>query len=169
MSDKIIFYDIETDSKWASYANLHMLGYQIGMDSTPQLVNLSSKSERKTFKDIVGSPEWTKVGYNNINFDDIVLGRFGFTVCPVNRHDAFLMVKTCSPQLPAYGLKFVNWYYFGDPHEPERRLHAWCSHNGKSIYQAPVEILEQYCLYDVTQTVRLFRMYYPIVRKEEYH
>ena len=167
MISPILFYDIETDSRFAAYAGLRLLGYQIG-DAEPRQLDLDDPSEVQYFKEMYSSPEWLKVGYNNINFDDIVLYRHGFHVCPENRHDVFLMAKTINPLLPAYGLKFLSWYFYRDPHEPERRLHAWCNHNDRAMWQAPESLLRDYCLYDVTQTSRLFKLFWPIVQRPKH-
>jgi hypothetical protein len=167
--DKMLFYDVETDSKYAPYANLKMLGYQVELRGKPKVLNFDDKDECNYVRGIFASPHWRKIGYNNINYDDLVLHRHGYPVNPVERHDVFLMAKTVSPMLPAYGLKFLNWYFYGDPHEPERRLHAWLQHHRvTNMYQAPEELLQDYCLYDVVQTVRLFRLFFPIVCGERH-
>jgi len=162
--DKIIFFDIETDSQFAPYANLKMIGYQLGLDGQPQILNHEDSEELATFRERLASPEWTKVHYNGINYDEIVLYLHGFPTNPVNRHDVFLMAKTVCPAVPAYGLKFLNWWYYGDPHDPERRLHAWCKHHEEPMYAAPWELLSEYCMHDVRQTVRLYKMLEPLVR-----
>jgi hypothetical protein len=175
LDEKIITYDIETDSKHAPYANLKMIGYQIGLHNKPQLVDLHDKRSRNNFRNLIGNPEWTKVSYNGVNYDELVLRRHGFPVDSNNSHDVFLMVKCCCPMLPAYGLKFVNWYFFGDPHDAERKLHAYLKHHkstksnsGLPMYQAPAELLRDYCVYDVTQTVRLFKLFWPIVQRSRH-
>jgi DNA polymerase I-like protein with 3'-5' exonuclease and polymerase domains len=174
--EPIIFYDIESDSQYAPYTNLKMIGYQIGMEGEPKLLDLNGGGggggddlTTDEFRDILASPEWTKVDFNGVNFDQIVLRRHGFPVHPVGRHDVFLMAKTVSPMLPAYGLKFLNWYFYGDPHEPERALHAWMQHRScEDMYQVPEKYLGPYCLYDVVQTVRLFKLFWPIVRQPDH-
>src|SRR5215467_13486021 len=110
--DKVIIYDIETDHQHAAYAELQMVGYQVGFDSVSKILDFSDNSQTALFKKMLASPEWTKVHFNGINFDEIVLKRYGYWTNPINRHDVYLMVKTVSPMLPAYGLKFLNWYYY---------------------------------------------------------
>jgi 3'-5' exonuclease len=163
--DKIIFYDIETDFQWAPYAQLRIIGYQIGLDSKPEILDLNNPVECQVFKDILANPEWTKVHFNGINFDEIVLNRYGFWTNPENRHDVYLMAKTCHPALPAYGLKFLNCYFFSDWHESERLLRGWCALNNCYPNEAPIELQHNYCKYDVAQTARLFKMYWPIVHE----
>ena len=167
--EPIIFIDCETDSVYAPYAELKMIGYQIGMEGEPQLLDLKDENECAKIRDILASRRWTKVHFNGINYDEIVLARHGFWINPASRHDVFLMAKTVSPALPAYGLKFLNWYFYGDPHEPERRLHAWLKHySNEGMYSAPLELLGPYCLYDVLQTCRLFKLFYPLVRTKRH-
>lgn len=167
--NRTIFYDIETSGMHGPYAELKMIGYRIG-DNEPGLVEMGEggAGDRKEFRAIMASASWTKVSYNGINFDDIVLGRCGYWVHPEGRHDVYLMAKTCCSMLPAYGLKFVNWYFYGDPHEPERRLWAWCRHRGESMWNAPEELLGEYCMYDVVQTARLFDMFWPVVTEDKH-
>jgi hypothetical protein len=162
--DRIIFYDIETTSQWAPYCELKMIGFQIDIDGQPEILDANDQKAVNQFRERLASPDWIKVGFNNINFDDIVLGLHGFPVNPIGRHDIYLMAKTVCPQSPAYGLKFLNWYYFGDPHDPERRLHAWCQHRGVKMWKAPDELLGEYCCWDVKQTVRLFKLFWDVVQ-----
>ena len=166
--DQIMFYDIETDSQYAPYCNLKMIGVQYGLRSQPELVK--SYGEKKRFRQALANPEIMKVQFNGINFDDLVLYRHGYPVCERNRHDLFLMAKTVAPRLPAYGLKFINWHYFGDFHPPEMALYEWLKRmglDGSSMYVAPDELLGPYCLYDVNpQTVNVFCLLWEIVQRE---
>lgn len=164
-TDKIITFDIETDFQWAPYAILRTVGYQIGLDGEPQILDLNDPFECDHFRYMLANPDWTKIHFNGINFDEIVLRRYGFPTNPQNRHDVYLMAKTCHASLPAYGLKFLNCYFFSDWHEPERELRAWCTANNQPPTEAPSELVNNYCMYDVVQTVRLFKMYWPIVRR----
>jgi hypothetical protein len=163
-----IIYDIETNHQFAPYAELRMVGYQIGLNGKPAILDLTSKIECRWFREILADPNWFKIHFNGINFDEIVLRNHGFPTNPQNRHDVFLMAKTCSPTLPSYGLKFLNAYFYCDWHEPERLLHGWCTLNGQDTTQAPIELQHEYCMYDVTQTVRLFKMYWPIVQQSQH-
>jgi len=161
--ENIVFYDIETTSVYAPYCIQKMVGYQKGICGKPQLVDDSNKEE---FRELLASPDVLKVSYNGINFDDIVLWRHGYWVNPENRHDLFLAMKTVAPNLPAFGLKFVNWYLSicettADAlHEPEFRLHKWLKDKRlgmESMYRAPMEMLGPYCLHDVSETCNVFR------------
>lgn len=166
--DEILFYDLETTSQFAPYCELKMIGAQDGFKGKPYLVE--SWGDRKRFKDKLADPDILKVAFNNKNFDDLVLWRHGFPVNPVNSHDIFLMAKTVAPRAPAYSLKFLNWYYFGDFHPPEMEMQAWMKENNvTSMWQAPKDLLARYCLYDVhPQTTRLFRMFWEVVQRPQH-
>jgi hypothetical protein len=169
--DGIVIYDIETDSKYPTYCRLEMISYQLGLNNQPQLVDLTSERDCNRFRRLLRSPEIFKVSYNGINFDDIVLARYGFYVEPKNRHDMILALKTIAPNLPSHSLKFISWYYFGDWHEPQRRLHEWLAHNGKKrhhYFEAPPEILGPYCKHDVRQTANAFRLIWEIVQHPQH-
>jgi hypothetical protein len=143
--DKIITYDIETDGLHAPYCKLEMISYQLGLgpESEPKLVKLSDKTECEQIKRWLSDPEMIKVSFNGTNFDDIVLMRYGFYVQPNNRHDMYLALKTVNPGLPSHSLKFANWWYFGDWHEPQRQMERWLLTNKEKrhdMYKAPEEI-----------------------------
>jgi hypothetical protein len=163
-----MFYDIETDSQFAPYTNLKMIGAQYGFKGKPQLVE--SWGERKRFKSALADPDILKVQFNGINFDDVVLHRHGFPVNERGRQDLFLMAKTVAPRLPAYSLKFINWWYFGDFHPPEMEINAWMKANNKeSLWEAPKDMLARYCLYDVhPQTVKLFELFWEVVQRPQH-
>lgn len=165
--DQLLFYDIETDSQFAPYCELKMIGVQEGLKGKPYLVE--DWGQRKRFREKLASRDVIKVMFNGINFDDQVLWRNGFPVNEENRHDLFLIAKTVAPRLPAYSLKFINWYYFGDFHQPEMDLNEWLRKNGldhKSMYAAPKTLLKPYCLYDVhPQTTNLFRLFWEVVQR----
>lgn len=162
--DQLLFYDIETDSQFAPYTNLKMIGVQIGWEK-PFLVE--TWGQRKRFREMLADKDVIKVQFNGVNFDDLVLWRHGYPVNEENRHDCFLMAKVVNPRLPAYTLKFINWYYFCDFHQPEMDLLAWLKeHNEPSMWRAPKELLGPYCLYDVhPQTTNLFTLFWEIVQR----
>lgn len=163
--DQIMFYDIETDSQFAPYCKLKMIGVKYGFRGEAHV--LKTWGDRKRFRDRLASPDILKVAFNQLNFDDLVLWRNGYPVNEINRHDCFLMAKTVAPRLPSYGLKFINWYYFGDMHEPEMRLHEYMHQlNLPSMWMAPESILEPYCLYDVhPQTTNVFQLFWEVVQR----
>lgn len=162
--DSILFYDIETDHQYAPYAELRMVGAQVGLNSSPFLVK--DYRQRKRFKEMLSDRDVLKVSFNGNNFDNLVLWRHGFPVNEINSHDMFLAAKTVAPALPAYSLKFINWYFFGDWHRPEFELHAWAKKHRCSTWDAPESMLGPYCLYDVNpQTLNTFLMLWEVVQR----
>jgi hypothetical protein len=173
--DNIIFYDIETTSIFAPYCQLKMVSYQLGINGSPQLVDPDDSDSIGMFKGLLADPSMLKVSYNGINFDDIVLWRYGFYVNPKRRHDMYLALKTVHPTFPSYGLKMANWALAIDDqtyedawHESEWRLESWLLHHGlekKYMYHAPQKLLAPYCMHDVTETANIFRAIWEVVQK----
>lgn len=171
-------YDLESTSIYAPYAELKMVSYQLGLRSEPILVDPSSRKSKDRFRQLLKDPDIIKVGYNNVNYDDIVLFRHGFYVNPINRHDLYLALKTIHPTYPSYSLKFVNWALnmpeqsLDDAwHEAEGKLDAWLLKHQKekgSMYSAPQELLEAYCRHDVVETVNVFRAVWEIVQQPKH-
>ena len=164
--DGIMFYDIETDSQYCQYCNIKLIAYQVGLHSEPLLVE---GYNREDFRRLLAS-NIMKVSFNGINFDDVVLMREGYYVNPENRHDMYLAVKTVAPDLPAYGLKYLNnrYSFKADDHEPERQLHNWMHINRKSMWEAPEKLLAAYCKHDVKQTCFLFKLVWEIVQRPDH-
>ena len=71
--NQIVFYDIETDSVYAPYAKLKMIGYQLGLESEPTLVEPGDEEHKQYFRNLLLDKNIIKVSYNGINYDDIVL------------------------------------------------------------------------------------------------
>ena len=164
--DQILFYDIETTSVFAPYTECKMIGIQEGFKGEPFLVE--TPKQRRRFKEMLLDPDVIKVSYNGMNFDNIVLYRHGMPQVEEGLHDMYLAMKAIAPHLPSFSMKFVSWYYFGDPHFPEMRLAEWLKRNKlgyDSMYQAPKEILGPYCLHDIVQTRRIFEMAWEIVQR----
>jgi hypothetical protein len=166
--DEIVFYDIETSDQFAPYCELKMIGVKYGWRKPAELVE--SWGERKRFRETLADPDILKVQFNGCNFDDLVLYRHGYPVDERNRHDLFLMAKTCAPRLPAYSLKFINWYFFGDFHPPEQQIEQWLRYNNaSSLWQAPKDLLRDYCLYDVhPQTTNVFQLFWEVVQRPQH-
>lgn len=163
----IVFYDIETDDRFAPYAKLKSIAVQYGLDGKVEMVDRRERRER--FRKALVSPNTLKVAFNNINFDDIVLHRHGFPIHPQNRHDVFFMFKNISPNLPAFSLKFTSFYFLGDPHFPEMDLAAWCADHNMPMFgpnsKPPESLFRAYNKHDVIQTVNLFRVAWDVVTR----
>lgn len=126
-----LFYDLETDSEHPAYANMTLCGI---LEEKNEDCMLDGKTQTDTIhvweapftdeklgqiQNLLCSKDVQRIGFNNLNFDDLILHNYGITVPEENTEDSYLAVKTCCPGLPAYGLKFLNWYLLGDPHWPE--------------------------------------------------
>ena len=166
--DRICFYDIETDHQYAAYATLKMIGVKYGLDGDDQHL-VETPGQRKRFKDAMRDPDMLKVSFNGVNFDNLVLYRHGYPVNERGMHDLLLMMKTIAPGLPAYSLKFINWFYFGDMHLPEMELEGWAKRHRADKWTAPKHILGPYCLHDVNpQTVNVFRLAWEVVQRSQH-
>jgi len=163
---KLLFYDIETDHQFAPYAKLRMIGMQVGLHGKRFIVKTTAEIAK--FKKMLQDPTVLKFGWNNKSFDDIVLYREGYPICEENSHDLMLIMKAIAPSLPSYSLKFGNWYYFGDPHFPEMELERWAMHNRADKWSGPDELVEPYCLHDITQTANMFRLTWDVVIREKH-
>lgn len=129
---------------------------------------VNNDTERRAFRQKLRAPDILKVDFNGVNFDRTVMLRHGYDFHPQNGHDMFFVFKTINPNLPAFSLKFISFYFLGDPHFPEMDLERWCAENEKPMHMAPWPILSKYNKHDVTQTVNLFRLGWDVVIREEY-
>ena len=163
---KLLFYDIETDHQYSPYASLRIIGAQIGVYGEPYIVETPEQQEE--FRRMLADPTVLKFGWNNKSFDDIVLYRYKYPVNEINSHDLMLAVKAVHPTSPSYSLKFCNFDVFSDPHFPEMELEAWAKKTGQDKWTAPRELLDPYCLHDITQTVQMFRVYWDHVIKDQH-
>lgn len=166
---RIVFYDTETDDKFATYANLQTCAVQYGLLGEPEMV--SSAKDWNKLESWLADPEVIKVDFNGVNYDNVVLAKHHIVVAEENWHDMFQAFKNISPNLPSYSQKFIAYYYLADLHFPEMRLHKWFLENDKSweqLPEAPPELVEEYNKWDITQLVNLFRIAWDNVRKPEY-
>jgi hypothetical protein len=175
---QILFYDLETDHQYAPYCELKMIGVQYGWEGKPHRV--TSEGGRKKFKQKMEDPSVIKVGFNCLNFDNIVLHRNGIKVNENNCHDGYLMMKTIHPRMPSYSLKFLNWWILGDCHWPEFEMERFCKHEGinkwtglplkgKGIrHSIPNPFMEPYLNHDLFQHCNIFRYGWEIVQRPEH-
>lgn len=142
------------------------LGVKYGFEGPA--VEVKSQKQIDKFKEHYESPEILKVGFNNRNFDDIVLVRYGYNPHLQNLHDGFLMMKSISHGIPSYSLKYLNFHFFGDFHEPERELRH---HQQKWKWEwdrIPSSLMSPYLAHDLIQHKNIFQLAWDTVQKEEH-
>lgn len=122
---KRAFYDLESDSEHPQYANMSLMGILI--DDPDDLlfedqvyVWAAPFTEEKIaeISTILNGAD-QRIGFNNLNYDDLVLANYGCTVKEEGTEDAMLALKTVEPGLPSHSLKFLCWVLLGDPHWEE--------------------------------------------------
>ena len=166
--DQILFYDIETDHQYAPYAKLNKLGVKYGFEGKPIIV--STATQRDVFRKRFSDPSIFKVGFNNGNFDDIVLSRNGLTPNRSNWHDAYLIFKAIASLLPSYSLKFINWWCFGDHHFAEGKVVNFLKQSKTDDFsKVPPHLLDPYLRHDLEQHCNVFRLGYPLVTSNDNH
>ncbi len=120
-----VFYDLETDGEHPQYCNMTLCGalvqrYDTVNDEWEESVHVwqapFTPAKLEEIRSVICKPDIQRIGFNNLNFDDLVLANYGITVPEEGTEDAMLAVKTVCPGLPAHGLKFLCWYLMGDHH-----------------------------------------------------
>lgn len=163
--DQIAFYDIETDDKYAPYANLNTLGVKYGFDGPTTKV--TTEKEKSRFRKFLAAGDTIKVGFNNFNFDDIVLRRYGYEFNLNGLHDGYLMVKACTALMPSYSLKFLMWFLLGDHHFAEGKVEKFLTQTRTENYaEIPPHLLHPYHMHDLDQHRDIFRLFWETVQKE---
>lgn len=163
--DQIIFYDIETDHQHGQYAYLNQIGVKYGFDGRPVIVRTQEQISK--FKRSLASPDIIKVGFNNRNFDDKVLTRYGYEINPINLHDGFLMCKAVTALVPSYALKFLCWYYLGDHHFFQGKVDKYRTQTkSKDFSDVPPHLLIPYLRHDLKQHSDVFRLFWESVQEE---
>lgn len=114
-----LYYDCETNSKHAPYAALNLLGWEWEDGRVESFRYPFDPDSLAYIKRTLGDPDILKVGFNNMNYDNVVLYNHDIEVNPKNNHDGYLLAKCVYPGMPSYGLKFLCWFLLGDPHWPE--------------------------------------------------
>lgn len=157
----VLFYDIETTDQFAPYCELKLIVAQYGLHGKPFIV--ATTAQKNAFRSRLANPRTLKFGWNNKNFDDIVLHRHGYPVCEQGSHDLMLIAKTIAPYLASYSLKFVSWHYFADAHQPEFELERYAKHNNLEKWSIEGPLMERYALHDIKQTAKLFQLFWDVV------
>lgn len=120
-----VFYDLETDGEHPQYCNMTLCGalvqvYDEAIDGWAETVHVweapFTEEKLEEIRGVICKPDIQRIGFNNLNFDDLVLFNHGVQVPEEGTEDAMLAVKTVCPGLPAHGLKFLCWYLMGDHH-----------------------------------------------------
>lgn len=162
-----LVYDLETKNhvKYAPYTDLRVYGLLWDDGTEETFTEPFSKEEICYLQTTLGSPDIKKIGFNNCNYDDIVSYRHGIVVNEINREDGFLAAKTLWPELPAFSLKFLNWWIFGDFHWPEYELYkstiGWKEE--ARFTEGPDEKLIPYNSHDLVQHRRLWDYMEPLL------
>lgn len=130
--NKRVFYDLETDGEHPQYCNMTLTGALVQCFDPSELTKVReivyvweapfTPEKLAEMEAVICEPDIQRIGFNNLNFDDLVLANYGITVPEEGTEDAMLAIKTCYPGLPAHGLKFLCWYLLGDPHWEEFEL-----------------------------------------------
>jgi len=168
VGENCMFYDIETDHQHSPYCTIKTIGVKYGLKGTREIVQIGTQSEAR-FCAALQDCKLMKFSWNGCNFDNIVMRRHGFEMVEENLHDLMLAMKTVAPALPSYSLKYCNFHYFGDMHMPEMELEEWAKRNDRDKWEAPSELLDPYCLYDVhPQTTNMFRLIWDVVTRKEH-
>lgn len=145
-----LFYDLETDSEHPAYANMTLCGIleeSLEGDKVHVWEAPFTQDKLDEISSLLCRGDVQRIGFNNLNYDDLVLANYGITVPEEGTEDAMLAVKTCYPGLPAHGLKFLCWYLLGDPHWEEFEM----KQSGHRFGDTPTEELKKYHLKDLEQ------------------
>lgn len=87
-------------------------------------------------------------------------------------HDTYQMAKHYRNDLPAYDLKSLSWWFFGDLYLPLTKVREWIhEHNmvGEDdlefdMTKVPDKLVHNYCLHDDEMTAKLAHYLYPRVK-----
>lgn len=118
---KRVFYDIETDHEHPPYAQMSLVGALVEQTGWPDIVWVweapFDEIKLRDMRSVLCTSDIDeRVGFNNLNFDDLVLYNYDIEIPEENTHDAMLAIKTCYPNMPSFALKFLCWHLLGDPH-----------------------------------------------------
>lgn len=166
--DQILFYDIETDHQFPQYCSINLIGVKYGFNGMGINFRDPKSVEADKFRRKLADPNVIKVGFNNCNFDDIALLRHGYCINPVGRHDGYLMMKAIAPRIASYSLKYINWFYFNDPHFPEMEVRRWLKKTLMEWKDVPDFLMKPYLQHDLTQHMRVFQLAWDVVQEKKH-
>lgn len=150
---KTVYYDLETNSQHAPYAAIRRIGILWDEDKQGEIYDWPLKrTELKYLKSIFSSADIRKVGFNCMNFDNLVLCNHNIEVNEINNEDAIFLLKAVYPGAPAYSLKFLCWWLCDDMHWPEfEMINAGFSASQESKY------LNAYLNHDLIQHRMIYK------------
>lgn len=130
---KRCWYDVETTNEHPCYCELILIGVLVEETDKADVIHVWEKpfTEEKIneARTILYAEYDERVGFNNLNFDDLVLYNNDVEIPEKNTHDAYIAIKTCFPGLPSFALKFLCWHLLGDAHWTQFELnqvgHKW--------------------------------------------
>lgn len=122
-----VYYDLEADNEHPPYVTMSLFGALVEYDDgRPDEVHVweapFTTEKMKEIEKVVCDRRFRRVGFNNLNYDDLVSTNYGVQIPEENTHDAYIAIKTVHPELPAFGLKFLCWHLLGDFHWEEFEL-----------------------------------------------
>lgn len=158
------YYDLETSDQYPQYCDMKLCGiltYNPGAKDDGEVKvweePFTDEKLAEIQKELMDCDE--RIGFNCLNFDNIVLENYGIKLPEKGTHDAFIAVKTCLPGLPSYSLKFLNWLLLGDPHWPEFNFQQTGQKFGDEISSE----LREYHRWDLTQHKNIWEFILPYV------
>lgn len=146
-----MLFDYETNDKWAPYAVINLIGFQI--DDGPVKVIKFDKDNTylPEFLDALADPEVEKIGFNIVNYDNQVSFSYHFKMAG-KITDVYLQAKSLWPDSAAYTLKFLAFMKLGDIHWEEGQVEAYKRCYGITNWMAiPDRILIPYLHKDIKQ------------------
>lgn len=103
-------------------------------------------------------------------FELHLLNRLGVEV-KGELHDTYMMAKHWRNDLPAYDLKSLSWWLFGDLYKPLIKLKAWINDHNEDgeddiefdMTKPPDKLVHNYCMHDIRMTAMLASYFFPLV------
>jgi DNA polymerase-1 len=124
---------------------------------------------RRTLQDMMNKA--THIVAHNAGFELHLLRRLGIQV-KGEVHDTMLMAKAWRNDLPAYDLKSLSWWLFGDLYLPLTKVREWIhEHRGVGedddefdMTKVPDRLVHDYCMHDIEATAKLASFLWPMVK-----
>jgi len=165
-----LFYDLETTHEFPQYCDMTLCGILVddpdGFDDDVSYIWEAPFTDEKLeeIRVLLCENGIERIGFNNVNFDDLVLANYGISVPEEGTHDAMLALKTVMPGLPAHGLKFLSWLLLGDPNWTEFDLEQ----EGHKFGDKITDRLRAYHRYDLIMHKNIWEYIKDDVHKKEH-